>query len=330
MTSSPDAYTTRELSIPQTDPKRAAIATSIFTPDNANKDSQDVTLIFSHGAGGDMSSDAVANFRDGFAPLRTIATFNGNMNLKSRVSMFKTVAATLEDKRRTTIFGGRSMGARAAILAAGEMAEDIGKLLVLVSYPLHTDKEVRDQLLLDLDESWEILFISGDHDSMCELRRLDAVRKKMKARSWLVVVEGANHGMTVKPNAGTREVGMMTGRVATGWAGDRDGTGTEGRISWSDDKEAIWSGWSNEQANERPTAAIESESQTKAHDKTATPKSAGPSKKRERSEKTAQPKKAAKKIVQQPAASQNPASTHDTTSRATRSSTRLKARAMRD
>ena len=83
------------------------------------------------------------------------------------------------------------MGARAAVMAATTETTH----LVLVSYPLHTDKEVRDQILLDLPESVKAIFVSGDHDNMCDLDRLEAVRSNMKRRTWRVVVQDADHGM---------------------------------------------------------------------------------------------------------------------------------------
>lgn len=133
------------------------------------------------------------------------------------------------------------MGARAAVLAATENATH----LVLVSYPLHTAKETRDQVLLDLPVSVKVLFVSGDRDEMCNLERLEEVREKMKCKTWRVVVQNADHGMKVKPKAGTQEIGRMTGDVVAMWLKASDVNTSEGRIEWDADKErARWSGWS--------------------------------------------------------------------------------------
>jgi hypothetical protein len=76
------------------------------------------------------------------------------MNLASRVKMFDAVIGN-EDLLPTAL-GGRSMGARAAVIAAKERAVTH---LVLVSYPLHTTKEIRDEILLDI----------GDHVKVCDI-----------------------------------------------------------------------------------------------------------------------------------------------------------------
>ncbi|KAL8727157.1 MAG: hypothetical protein Q9181_005812 [Wetmoreana brouardii] len=198
-------------------------------------------LIYTHGAGGTLRSDAIANFAEGFSSSGlSILCFQGNMNLQSRVKMFK---AVMEDQKQDepTCIGGRSMGARAAIMASPENMRH----LVLVSYPLHTDTEVRDQILLDIPEEAKVVFISGEHDSMCRISRLDAVRKHMKCKTYRVVVQGADHDMTVKPKAATKAVGIKTGQVVAEWLRlSTDSAGYEGRISWNTEtEEAEWTGW---------------------------------------------------------------------------------------
>lgn len=89
--------------------------------------------------------------------------------------------------------------------------------LVLVSYPLQGPKDVRDQILLDLPKETDVLFVIGDRDAMCPLDLLENVRGKMQARSRLVVVRGADHGMNVKPASKTQELGEQTGKVAARW-----------------------------------------------------------------------------------------------------------------
>ncbi len=127
--------------------------------------------------------------------------------------------------------------------------------LVLVSYPLQTAKETRDQALLNLPASVKVIFVSGDRDEMCDLERLEEVRKKMKCKTWRVVVQNADHGMNVKPRAGTREVGKKTGDVVAMWLEASDVSLREGRIIWNTDEEtAHWSGWSSGDAGPRTNA----------------------------------------------------------------------------
>jgi predicted alpha/beta-hydrolase family hydrolase len=82
------------------------------------------------------------------------------------------------------------MGARAAVMAATPETEK----LVLVSYPLAGGEE-RSRILLALSDRVEVLFIIGEKDEMCDLEMLSRVRRKMKCKTWLIVVRGADHGM---------------------------------------------------------------------------------------------------------------------------------------
>ena len=205
---------------------------------NSKNTAPPVALIFTHGAGGTLSSDAIANFTSGFAVHAPILCFQGNMNLKSRVKIFGSV---IEDRHFSSCLGGRSMGARAAVMAATDKTER----LVLVSYPLHTPKETRDEILLDLAQPLKVIFVVGSRDEMCDLGKLEAVRTRMKCKTWRVVVEETDHGMTVKPNRGTEAVGEMTGEVVAKWIDECDEKKKEGRITWNGEEgRAEWSGWS--------------------------------------------------------------------------------------
>ncbi|CZR64983.1 uncharacterized protein PAC_14883 [Phialocephala subalpina] len=205
-------------------------------------------LIFTHGAGGTLQSDAILNFRTGFATQSPITCFQGSMNLSSRVKMFDAVITHESKTVPVTALGGRSMGARAAVMAAKGKADV--KYLVLVSYPLHTGKgDVRDEILMEIDKSVKVLFVVGDRDSMCDLERLEGVRSKMTAESWRVVVEGADHGMSVKPKVGTKAVGELVGRVVVEWLNEiqesvLEDKRKEGRIWWDgDEQKEKWGGW---------------------------------------------------------------------------------------
>ncbi|KAL2065976.1 hypothetical protein VTL71DRAFT_2047 [Oculimacula yallundae] len=215
-------------------------------------------LIFTHGAGGTLSSDAVLNFRTGFASHSPITCFQGSMSLPSRVKMFDAVISYQAKTGSVTTLGGRSMGARAAVIAAKERQEV--KYLILVSYPLHTDKEVvqedvRLEILLAIEEGIKVLFVVGDSDKMCDLERLEDARQKMNAVSWRVVVESADHGMNIKPKTRTKGVGELVGKVAAEWLESREegrveDQGKESRISWNEEKDVgRWSGWEEKALN---------------------------------------------------------------------------------
>lgn len=142
-------------------------------------------LIFTHGAGGGLNNPATKDFAVGFAHLGPVVGFQGTMNLQSRV---KTFNAVTEHLQWSGALGGRSMGARAAVMARTEET----KALVLVSYPLIGGKrgDVRDRILLGLPSDVDVLFVIGADDNMCPKGQLDEVVGKMKARTWMVQVEG--------------------------------------------------------------------------------------------------------------------------------------------
>lgn len=194
-------------------------------------------LLFTHGAGGTLDAPAVVNFCTGFASAsekKSLCAFQGNSNLSSRVKGFEALLThwrdALKDEpvkdwnsgKERPVFGGRSMGARAAVMAATQLCTTLRRYqkiervkLVLISYPLQGPKDVRDQILLDLPDRFEVMFIVGDKDAMCPLDLLEGVRERMRAWSRVVVVKGAGHGMDC--GSKTREVGEETGRVAARW-----------------------------------------------------------------------------------------------------------------
>lgn len=202
-------------------------------------------LIFTHGAGGDLNVDAVRHFRLGFATQLPIVCFQGNMNLNSRVKMF---SAVIESQPNSSNLGGRSMGARAATMAITESTAH----LVLVSYPLHTGKDLRDGILRGLPPSIKVIFVIGDRDSMCDLHRLEQVRENMKCKTWRVVVQGADHGMHMKPRAASADVVQKSGEVVAAWILHSSEDKREGLISWDEQKKvATWSGWCAEAPSAR-------------------------------------------------------------------------------
>lgn len=196
-------------------------------------------LIFTHGAGGTLTSPGIANFASGFGSRLPILCFQGNMNLNSRVSLF---ASVIRDQSFDSAVGGRSMGARAAIMAATPDT----KYLVLVSYPLQGGKRLRDQILKDIDASKEVLFVIGDNDKMCNLAKLEQVRQKMACKSWRIVVEGADHGMDIRPKQATENVGIQIGETVARWIESHDDQAREARIFCDEDGKAEWTGWSSQ------------------------------------------------------------------------------------
>ncbi|KAJ4347380.1 hypothetical protein N0V95_005477 [Ascochyta clinopodiicola] len=82
-------------------------------------------LVFTHGAGGTLSAPAVINFCTGFISSSStpVFAFQGSMNLGARTKAFHACLAHVRGVKggaQKLLLGGRSMGARAAVMAATE------------------------------------------------------------------------------------------------------------------------------------------------------------------------------------------------------------------
>ena len=230
---------------------------------HGNRDSK-ASLIFTHGAGGGLNAPAMQDFADGFvAPSdiegktggeedenSSLVMFKGNMSLKSRISSFHRIIEH-ENCTPAPALGGRSMGARAAGLAAQQASIPISAL-VLVSFPLigAAKSDSRAQILLDLPVGIDVLFITGGEDTMCPLDELVRVTGEMKARTWIVEVEGADHGMALQGQGkgeGSRALRFRTGEIARRWLGAREVEKRVMEVRWGGEEEGVVSqGWVEE------------------------------------------------------------------------------------
>ncbi|KAK4546180.1 hypothetical protein LTR36_002317 [Oleoguttula mirabilis] len=202
------------------------------------------SLIWTHGAGGGLEAPATKDFADGFAEKAGIVSFKGAMNLVSRTKAFH---AVVEHESFDAALGGRSMGARAACIAATQ-EDRTTKAVVLVSFPLVGGKkqDSREQILLDLPDDIDVLFISGSKDSMCDLEQLADVTARMEAHSWLVTIDAADHGMNWKGKAkdSAQEMRRMTGALAADWLDHRDSNKRHCLVSYDEDAGKIsCDGW---------------------------------------------------------------------------------------
>ena len=165
------------------------------------------------------------------------------MNLQNRVRCFGAVVENegVVGGMTGVALGGRSMGARAAVMGIKEQGWERGAL-VLVSYPLINPKgDVRDEILLGVERGVDVLFVSGERDSMMDWERLEQVRGEMKARSFVVVVKGADHGMglTGKAKKGVERMRVETGKMAAEWLEERgdEGEGWTKILKWDEAQE---------------------------------------------------------------------------------------------
>ena len=156
------------------------------------------------------------------------------MNLKGRVNSFQ---AIMQQENTMVALGGRSMGARAAVIAASQPDVDI-EAVILSSFPMVGAQkgDTREQILLDLPDSVDVLFITGSNDSMCSMEHLQRVTQRMKARSWIAEVQGADHGMSIKPKAGVEPIRKFQGTLAAKWLAERDTSKRYCSLSWHNDQ----------------------------------------------------------------------------------------------
>lgn len=147
-------------------------------------------------------------------------------------------------RTRRLLLSGRNMGARAAVIAAIEHLEQRQSekhkgptersivQLVPISYPLLGPKnELRDEILIDLPDDVDVLFIIGDKDVMCPLDLLGETRKHMNARSQLVTLKDADHVMHVKGVEREKDIGEEMGREAARWIDENSGTTKNGETA---------------------------------------------------------------------------------------------------
>ncbi|KAK2186390.1 hypothetical protein NP493_202g03013 [Ridgeia piscesae] len=129
------------------------------------------------------------------------------LNIKYRSKVYLTVLKFLYSYKTPTVQGcflaGRSMGSRAAVMAANMTLttelESFVQGVVCLAYPLHTPQksgELRDGPLKTMRHP--CLFLSGSRDEMAQEHRLrQVIDKHMSTEANLHVIDGANHSYKV-------------------------------------------------------------------------------------------------------------------------------------
>ncbi len=89
------------------------------------------------------------------------------------------------------VLAGKSMGGRVGCHVA---LEEKPSGVVCFGYPLRGQNgRLRDEVLLAL--RCPVLFVQGTRDAMCPLAELEQVRKRMRAPSALMLVDGGDHSL---------------------------------------------------------------------------------------------------------------------------------------
>ncbi len=163
-------------------------------------------IVFAHGAGAPSSHVWMQEWAARLRPLGALETFDyPYMQGKKRAPdpqpvLIRAHLAAIDEARlrypdHELSLIGKSMGSRIGCHASLE--RPVAKLVCL-GYPLlapGNSGKVRDQVLLELETP--ILFVQGTRDPLCPLELLGQVRKNMKSRSKLFVVDAGDHSLQV-------------------------------------------------------------------------------------------------------------------------------------
>ena len=103
-------------------------------------------------------------------------------------------------KRSPLVLIGKSMGSRVGchVASAQDAIAERVRAVICLGYPLKgmgKTQKLRDEVLLALDKP--ILFVQGSRDSLCPPELLAKVRKKMRTRNELYMIEGGSHSLEV-------------------------------------------------------------------------------------------------------------------------------------
>jgi predicted alpha/beta-hydrolase family hydrolase len=168
----------------------------------------DRVLLFAPGAGAPSTSPWMRRFAKQLAALGRVAAFDYPYMIAGRKAPDRqpklieahraALAKATKRARGPVVLVGKSMGSRIGCHVSLE--EPTVAALVCFGYPLRgASGALRDEVLLALRVP--ILFVQGSRDALCPIEMLQRVRKKMRARSELHVVDGGNHSLELSHKA---------------------------------------------------------------------------------------------------------------------------------
>jgi predicted alpha/beta-hydrolase family hydrolase len=172
-------------------------------------------VLLTHGAGSQLDNPSLDAFADGLAATHTVLGFEDQGTVQQRAATFNSLLDTFPS---VIAFGGRSKGGVAAVEAS---LSSNTKKLILFSLPLSIDRSgdpglQLPQHLLEVQQDVDVLFIGGDRDELCLSEDLAKTKKTMKARSWSIRIEGADHGIKFEMKK-RRSVCEFVGQIAGKW-----------------------------------------------------------------------------------------------------------------
>ena len=173
----------------------------------------DPLLVLAHGAGGGMRNPFMDTIASGLVA-RGMDVLRFNFAFSERGKKSPDKAPVLEQTFRDVVehvrtelsptrllAGGKSMGGR---IGSQVVAQGMGvDGLVFLGYPLHPPgrpERLRADHLADIEVP--MLFVEGTRDPFCPLETLEAVRKGLKARTTVAVIDDGDHSFRVRKASG--------------------------------------------------------------------------------------------------------------------------------
>jgi uncharacterized protein len=199
--------------------------TALYEPPSSVTDSG-VTVIFAHGAGGNMNDRGVLQTANALRE-RGIGVVRFNFLYKEKKSSrpdampklkdtFSAVVAKVREELNpaTLVLGGRSMGGRASSMLVADGFPCQG--LLLLAYPLHPPgkpDQLRDAHLPSIRVP--VLCFNGTRDPFCTPALMEEVLKRVTTNWQMEWIEGADHSFHVLKSSGTTDAAVLA-RMADG------------------------------------------------------------------------------------------------------------------
>ncbi len=173
-------------------------------------------LVLTHGAGGNAAMPLLVALAEAFAArgvmvLRYDLPFrqarrsgppSPSVATRDQDGIRSAVAAIKRMHAGRGLAGGQSYGGRQTTMVAAA-ARDLVDGVLALSYPLHPPgrpDRLRTDHLPDLRTP--VLFVSGTKDGFGSIEELERARTLIPARTELVAIDGAGHGLITKANRG--------------------------------------------------------------------------------------------------------------------------------
>ena len=182
----------------------------LHVPDSPSGDD----LILTHGAGGNAHMPLLVALAEAFAgagfvvlrcdlPFRQQRSFGpprpgdaarDRLGLKNAITAMRKFSSY---SLRRLFVGGQSYGGRQASMLLAE--EQLAGGLLLLSYPLHAPSRPDQLRIQHLPQiAVPVMFVHGTRDPFGTIDEIEAARKLIPAKTLLVPVEGAGHGLGFK------------------------------------------------------------------------------------------------------------------------------------